>query len=309
MLKRRHRIAARDREAGFTLVELLVTMSIALIVFAATLNALNVFSGDSQAMTQRNDAQNQARLGIDRIVRQLRNIASPVAKPKLLELASPYDIVFQTVGTASVYNPAGTERVRYCIPQDTSAGDPAKEVMYVQTQTWSKSDPGDLWSSACPDTGVANTTTQIVVSGVTNRYQGRTDRPAFSFNGSTTPPSDLSKVDTVGIDLFVNPTPRLADAETELRSAAFLRNQQRLPVASFTYTPLGGGAVLLNAGTSYSPSGDTLAYSWSCSPAPCSSTGAIFDWQPGPGTYTVTLTVTDQAGLQAPPISQTVTVT
>jgi prepilin-type N-terminal cleavage/methylation domain-containing protein len=285
------RVRSQD---GFTLPEVLVTMAIGLIVFAATLNVLDVFSSDSQAMAQRNDAQNQARLAIDRIVRQLRNIASPApTSAKLVERATPWDIVFETVGTPSSANPTGRERVRYCIPQDTNPGTAGDEVLYAQTQTWdtSGSDPGDQFSTtACPDLGVGGTNTTIVASNVMNRYQGAA-RDAFTFA------SDQGQIDTVGIDLFVNPTPRLADAQTQLQSAAFLRNQEQDPVAYFTYSALGSGSVLLNAGGSYSPTGDTLSYSWNCSPTPCSSTGAVFAWNPGHGTYTVTLTVTDQGGL------------
>lgn len=301
---------ARAQE-GFTLIELLVAMAIALTVLAATLSALTVFSNDSNAVTERNAAQNQARLAIDRIVSQLRNIASPLTSPKWVERATEYDLVFETIGTPSTDNPQGTERVRYCVPADTNPGTASDEAVYVQTQTWSTATPpDDPWSSdptvtiACPDPSYPAV---LLAGGVTNRYQGA-DRCVFSYDDSCTTPQDLSTINTVGIDLFVNPTPRLPDAETELRSSAFLRNQQPLPVASFTYTPVGGGSVLLNAGTSYSSSGDTLSYSWSCSGSPCSSTGSTFDWQPGTGTYTVTLTVTDQAGLQAT-TSQGVTVT
>jgi prepilin-type N-terminal cleavage/methylation domain-containing protein len=300
MLEHGHRMKAARAQDGVTLVELLVTMAIGLIVLAATLNALDVFSADSNKMTQRNAAQNQARLAIDRIVRQLRNIASPVTSPKLLAYATPYDIVFQTIGPPSAQtaqNPQGIQWVRYCMPQDTASGSASSEVMLSQTLAWTTANSvSDPWSTACPDTSSASTT---LVSGVTNRAKQRTDRPAFTYNGGTAP-ANLATIDTVGLDLFVNPTPRLSDAETELRSGAFLRNQQRSPVANFTYTPLGGGAVLLNAGPSYDPSGEPLTYSWSCSGAtPCASSAAVFSWKPGAGSYTVTLTVTDPAGLQA----------
>lgn len=293
------------RHDGFTLVELLVSMTLGLIVLTAVLNILNVFSSDSQAMTQRNAAQNQARIVVDRMARQLRNIASPITTPKLLEVASSYNIVFQTIGTPNGDNTAGTERVRYCVPPDTSPGTPSDEALFEQVQTWDtgtdQPQPANPWDPStnpgltCPDPSYPYT----ALYGVTNRYVTATHpaHPLFTYNGGAAP-ADLTQVDTVGIDLFVNPTLSLADAETELRSAVFLRNQQRAPVADFTYTPLGNGAVLLNAGTSYSPSGESLAYSWSCSgDVPCTSSGAVFVWKPGPGTYTVTLTVTDQAGL------------
>jgi hypothetical protein len=77
----------------------------------------------------------------------------------------------------------------------------------------------------------------------------------------------------------------------------------------------GGGGVLLNAGSSYSPDGQQLSYAWSCTaPASCPSsstlTGAgtgLIDWVPGSGTYTVKLTVADETAL-ATSISQQVVV-
>lgn len=303
-------------ERGFTLVEVLVTATVALIVFAATLTLLDAVNHQWVSATQRDDAQNQARLGIDRIVRQLRNIASPFSTPKLLERATPYDIVFQTIGTPSGANVTGAQRVRYCVPNDTPAGTPSSEVLISETETWSTSTPPtDPWSSdpavtlPCPDTvlPVSTTAPNSIVASVTSRYQGRTDRPVFSFNNNLVAPSDLSQITSVQIDLFVNPTPTSPTAETELRSAAFLRNELRPPVAQFTYTPSGNGGVVLNGGTSYSPDGYDLTYAWTCTipgggtcPGSAVLTGAnegLVTWQPGTGTYQVTLTVTVPSGL------------
>lgn len=298
-------------EEGFSLIELLVAMALATVVFGATLTALETYTHIWTGATQQLDAQDQARLGIDRIVRQLRNIVSPLTTPKLLERATPYDIVFQTVGAPLGSNTTGAERVRYCIPPDTSAGSPKEEVLNEEVQKWSTaSPPTSPWTSdptqtiPCPDTtlpsGVSNSV--IVQNYVTNRYRGA-DRPAFTFNNGTAP-SDLSQVYTVQIDLFVNSTPTNATAETELRSGAFLRNQPRSPVASFTYTPTEQGGVLLNGATSYSPDGLDLTYSWACGTGPCPDSSALtdsqsglVDWKPGAGTYNIQLTVTDQTGL------------
>jgi hypothetical protein len=168
----------------------------------------------------------------------------------------------------------------------------------------------------CPDTTLPSGVTKsvAVAPSVTNRYQGRSDRPAFTFNNGTAP-SDLGSVFTVQIDLFVNPTPTVPAAESELRSGAFLRNQPRSPVVSFTYTDTGGGGVLLNGGTSYSPDGQDLTYAWTCTTTSCpdnagltESNQGLVDWSPGVGTYTVQLTVTDQTGLTAT-ATQSVTVT
>jgi prepilin-type N-terminal cleavage/methylation domain-containing protein len=308
-------------QEGFTLIEMLVAMVAGLVVFGATLSALTIANHNFVGSTQRNDAQDLARLGIDLIARQLRNISSPISSPKEIERATPYDLVFQTVGTPSGANVTGAQRVRYCIPADTATGTPAKEELISQTQTWTTlTPPASPWSAdptvtiACPDTSTA--TSRVVANAVTNRYQQRTDRPAFTYNNSLVAPTDLSQVVSVQTDLFINPTPLVTQAETELKSGAYLRNQLRAPVASFT--PItgvpGSGSVDLDAGSSYSPSGYDLSYSWACISSLCpnaatlsGATDGLVNWQPGAGTYTVQLTVTDPSGLIGTS-TQTVTV-
>ncbi len=306
------------REDGFTLIELLVVAAISLVVFGATLAVLQAVTNSYQGSTQRNDAQDRARLAIDRIGRQLRNISSPISAPKLIERATPYDLVFQTVSNPSGSNTSGAERVRYCVPNDSVGGSSALEVLVSQVQTWTTATPpASPWSSnpavtiPCPDSSTA--TSQILAASVTSRYQQRTDRPVFTFNNGTAP-SDLSQITSVQTDLFVNPTTQVSAAERELRTGVYLRNQLRAPVAAFSVTTTGNGGVLLNGGIAYSPSGYDLSYAWSCTSASCpssaalsSSTTGLVDWVPGAGTYTVQLTVTDTNGLSST-TSQSLTV-
>src|SRR5262249_11056033 len=136
----------------------------------------------------------------------------------------------------------------------------------------------------------------------------------FTYDNSTAP-TDLTSINSVQIDLFVNPTPAVSGAETELRSGVFLRNQVHSPVASFTETATGNGGVLLTGATSYSPDGAALSSRWSCTTPSCpaastlsGSTDGLVDWNPGAGTYTVVLTVTDPSGL-SDTATETVTVT
>jgi hypothetical protein len=309
-------------EQGFTLVELLIGMVLTVVVFGATLTVLDAFSHQYQSGQRRLSAQDYARLGVDRIVRQLRNVSSPVTTPKLLERATPWDIVFQTVGTRNGSNLTGTERVRYCVPPDPSPGSSSNEVLIGETQAWStQAAPANPWSSdpgvtlPCPDSTLPSGVTKTVVANaITNAYLSSgtpsPSRAAFCFNNSCAPQAvgDLGNIFTVQINLFVNSTPTFGNAETEIQSSAFLRNQPRAPLANFTPTYTGGGGVLLNGGGSYSPDGADLSYSWACTLG-CSTDQAaslasqqtgLVDWQPGPGTYTVTLTVTDQTGLTAP---------
>lgn len=300
------------RQDGFTLIEVLVATTMSLVIFGATLSILVAFTNGATASTDRNDAQDRARLTIDLISRQLRNIASPISSPKLIERATPYDLIFQTVNTPSGSNTTGAERVRYCIPNDTSTGNASDEVLIEQTQTWTTSTPPSIpWGTNCPDT---TSSQAVVIPYVTNRYLGRTDRPAFTYNDGSAP-SDLTDITTVQMDIFVNPTPTVTAAEAELRSAVYLRNELRAPLASFTDTPTGAGGVLLNGGPSYSPDGASLSYSWSCTSTVCpssstlsGSSSGLIDWVPGAGTYTVQLTVTDSTGL-TDTTSQQVTVT
>src|SRR5262249_33724961 len=72
------RMTRARSQGGFTLVETLVAMAMTLVVFGATLTVLVVYNHGAQASTVRNDAADRARLTIDLIARQLRNIASPI---------------------------------------------------------------------------------------------------------------------------------------------------------------------------------------------------------------------------------------
>lgn len=321
---------ALRREDGFTLIELLVAMVASLVVFGATLTILDSYLRQSSAATKRLDAQDQARLAVDRIVRDLRNVSSPLATPKLLERATPYDLVFQTIGSPSGRNVSGIRRVRYCVPQDTSGGSADQERLIAQIQTWTTAAPAaNPWSSdpsqtiACPDLTFAPAAGQPVYTAlaqsVMNRYQQTSRYPVFGFNngldGDSVAAADLPQISTIQVNLRVNPTPSLTGATTQVRSSAYLRNKQHAPVAQFTYTATGSGGVILNAGQSYSPDNQQLSYAWACtsSPCPAASTLAIasnglVSWRPGAGTYGVALTVTDQTGLQTT-TTQQVTVT
>jgi hypothetical protein len=199
--------------------------------------------------------------------------------------------------------------------------------MINETQTWSTANPpASPWSAdpnvtiPCPDSPLPSSTTvtQLTYS-ISNRYAGNTSRPAFSYNNgldnNLVAAADLPLVTSVQVDLFSNPTPSLTRSETEIRSAAYVRNQTHAPVAQFTPTPTGGGGVLLNGGASYSPDGFDLSYGWACLTPGCpqvsqlaASNDGLVDWQPGPGTYTVQLTVTDPSGLATTSAPQQVVV-
>jgi type II secretory pathway pseudopilin PulG len=288
-------------EAGFTLVELLVATTMALVVFAVTLSTLAVFNDTSLTLTHQNDSQNQARLGIDQIVSQLRNVASSSTPPSFVQRATPDDLVFQTISVA--YRATTAVRVRYCVP---NLAGPATEPLIFQTQPVTAT----LWSAAqCPDTS-GGSSSSILIGNVTNAHRGM---GVFTYDGGAgslgATPNDPTAIRSVGINLFVNPKPGIASSEYELQSSALLRNAQSAPTAAFTWSDGATNTVNLDAGASYSPSG-ALTDAWSCAPVACSSTASTFTWtNPGSSTTTetVTLTVTDQAGLSSS-VSHQVTV-
>jgi prepilin-type N-terminal cleavage/methylation domain-containing protein len=323
-------MSALRRQDGFTLVELLVAMVASLIVFGATLTILDSYLHQSADASKRLDAQDQARLAVDRIVRDLRNVSSPLTTPKLLERATRYDLVFQTIGTPSGRNVSGIQRVRYCVPQDSSSGSASLERLIAQTQTWTTSTPAaNPWTSdpsqtiACPDLtftpAAGEPVSTVLAQSVMNRYQQTSSYPVFGFNngldGDSVTATDLPQISTIQVKLRVNPTPSLSGAATQVQSSAYLRNKQHAPVAQFTYTATGNGGVILNAGQSYSPDNQQLSYAWACTSSPCAAAGTLsiasnglVSWRPGAGAYTVALTVTDQTGIQTT-TTQQVTVT
>jgi type II secretory pathway pseudopilin PulG len=303
---------------GFTLVEILVGIALSVGVFTVITTVLINFQQDTQRTSMQSEAQDRARVAIDQIVRQLRNIASVRTAPTLIESAGPYDLTFQTVGTASGSNTAGITRVRYCLPADPSPGNAANRVLTVQTEAWNTSTvPANPWGPtggvypACPYTPTApagaSFSANRIADKVVNRYAGA-DRPMFTYTYAT--PGNIATISAVGVNLFVDIDTARPPLESQVRSSAFLRNQSQAPVAAFTATATGGGHVLLNGGGSSDADGSTVTYTWTNVTGGANTqiaTTGFYDWRPGAGTYSVKLTVTDPGGL-ASSSTQVVTV-
>jgi PKD repeat protein len=142
----------------------------------------------------------------------------------------------------------------------------------------------------------ASISTRRLASNVTNRIAGA-DRSAFTYYPSA---ASLTTITSVGINIFVDASTQQPPDETQLRSSAFLRNQNQAPIASFSATPTGDGHVLLNGGSSSDGDGTPLSFVWSNVTGGGNvtiGTAAVLDWHPGAGTYSVKLTVTDPGGL------------
>lgn len=295
--------SALDPESGFSLVEMLAAIAIFIVVLGATLTALETFVLGIERDQRRNDAQQQARTALDRMTRELRNLASPTAgQPRAVDEAGPHDLVFQTVKPAESGagdNTANARRVRYCL----DARHPEAGVIWMQEQTWTTSTTPPIPPTAsCPDPDAGWTSREAVAGNIVNRINGQ-NRAIWGYDASST--ADVSFIRTT---VFVDREPGSAPAESTLSTGVFLRNQNRVPAAAFTATITGNGHVLLNGSPSADPEGQPLNYAWYDGPTQV-GTGITYDYlAPTTGARSLSLTVSDPGGLQADAPPQTVTV-
>jgi prepilin-type N-terminal cleavage/methylation domain-containing protein len=298
------------QEHGFTLIEMLVAMSMALVVFAATITMLSVFQRNSRNDQMRNETQDAARTAVDRLARQLRNVIAPNTKYNgALEQAEPYSLTFQTIDSGAVAsgeNAANAMRVRYCLNEST----PNNEVLWMQVERWETAGAPPLPSAtACPDPSTADwESSSRVVEHVTNNsdvHSGVHDRPLFTYGGAT----KIAQITSVEPEIFLALNPGGLPGETRLTTAVFLRNENRQPTASFTTTQLGSHpGVQLNASGSRDPDGLALTYRWWEDATELSTTAqeAVVEGLAG-STHTFKLEVADAGGLTNT-FSETVTI-
>jgi prepilin-type N-terminal cleavage/methylation domain-containing protein len=261
-------------EHGFTIIELLVTMAMALVVFGATLSVLEVFQRHNVYAQRRNENQDNARNAMDRIARSLRDVIAPGSEfAGALETAEEYATMFQTVDTSpgeyGVANQRRAMRVRYCLYDK----EPSNELLLEQTQRSREKALPSAPASACIP-GAAGWTTTTLVEHVTNRAGGQ-KRPLFTYSASEAP-----QVVSVEINLYLELAPGQHPGETELMSGVSLRNANRKPVAKFKANFFAGKneheQVVLNASESEDPDGLALTYKWWENGTQLSSTSQIF---------------------------------
>lgn len=281
-------------QGGFTLIELVITMTITLVILGATLTTFNVFERNAKRNQQQNAAQDLARAGIDRIARDLRNHATPTNElPIAIERADGNDVEMLTVGAhpaAGSTNTRNLERVRYCL-------NPADRTIWRQRQSYA-GEPAAAppAMSECPGSGWSQTT--AVAEGVVNNA----GRAVFCFPPAPcgTAPAATSTITNIAITLYVD----VSDApprETRLSTLVALRNQNRHPTANFEATALGARHVLLVASASQDPEGQALTYKWFDGGAEITKcVGMVCEYRaPAAGSRDFTLKVSDPSDLEA----------
>jgi type II secretory pathway component PulJ len=295
-------------EQGMTLIELAVAALISLIILGATMTVLAAANRQERLNENQNDAGQTVRTTLDRMARQLRNMASPTditslagTLPRAIDRNLPYDLVFkdvQDLKIAGSLNQPNVRRVRYCLNQSV----PTNGVLWQQIQTWTAATPPALpGDTSCPGTGW--TTERQVASNVTNAVG---TRPVFSFTGDAgtiTATDDSARADVTRVlaDLFVDADTTRPPKAVELSTSVFLRNQNREPSASMTGSILNPTSRLiqLNGSASQDPESQSLSYSWymdgSTTPI---GTGIVLQFTVPAGVHSFQLKVLDPAGLE-----------
>lgn len=297
---------ARD-EQGFMLIELAVAAAVSLIIFGVTLSVVVVMARGANGSERQNDAQQTARQTLDRMARQLRNLASPTSLktpdntlPRAIERDQPDDVIFKDVDQvqpAGSANKPNVRRVRYCLDNST----PSDGKLYMELQTWTTAvAPAAPTSTACPGAGWPTRT--VVASHLTN---GVGDRGVFAYSGNggavTGADSDsLADISRITATLYVDFDVTQRPPETQLVTSLFLRNQNREPVATLNAQVLNSTTrtIQLNGSASQDPESQPLTYQWFMDGVPMVETGVLIQYNVPPGRHTFQLKVFDPAGLE-----------
>jgi type II secretory pathway pseudopilin PulG len=305
-------------QQGFSLVELLVAIVLAIVVFAASVTVLVSFVKDSGSAQRRTETQAAARTAIDRISRELRTAVAPAAGSALVEYETGYDLVFREVSTTSAVH---QRFVRFCLDSN--------ETLWRQTQDLQASSDSTPSTSACPSGAWATRSailggcpsTRVHCVRVTNELS-TPSRALFTFGPSGW--STTSDIRLVEVSLYADENPGGQPGATALTSGIYLRNNLEQPVvpatglATVTGTGNNQRYVILDGSGAYDPNGQALSYQWysggSCqSPSGALTSGATSQQPPQQGpfssgqTLTYVLVVTDTAGLTGCNLQQVTT--
>ena len=277
-------------QAGMTLPEVLIALVLSLFILGVTLAVFSSLVERHRYIERQTEVETDVRRGVDRLSRQLRNLASPSdiitnvetsTQPKSVDRNLPYDLVFKDIseelpdgGTA---NSANVRRVRYClqtsgtVPGGSALASPTRGFLWMQTQTWTTALPPAMpLATDCPGTGWS--TQQVVADRLINASVTPA-RPVFRYSGDAglvTGASDAERETITRVETTVIVDEDIAQrpAATRLTSSVILRNQNRAPIARFTYTLLNPVlspttcSIQLNGSASEDPESKPLDYVW-----------------------------------------------
>lgn len=180
-------------DAGFTLVELLVAMSMAVVVLIAILNVFDSFSANAARQTKITAANEQVRMTMDRVVRDLRHADT-------VEVADPNDLVYTVTDAATA-----VRRERVCLGSD------GRLWRSKVTTTTAPATP-IASGTACPtpDSGAVPVTTQLSANTASN--------PLFTYDSAS-----AGTVRNIGLAFALDAGNAGRTDTTTLRASAFVR--------------------------------------------------------------------------------------
>ena len=191
----------RHRDDGFTLVELLVGITISLIVLLATLTSLDAFSSNASHQTRVTDANGQVRQVMDRTVSDLRG-ASLILKAEERDLAYAVPVTSTT-----------TRVERLCV------------------------DSSELYGSASADDATPTAPTAACSAGTKIATLKSTTGTAFTYDGATSA-AIPGAVKNVGLTFGLTTTQAGKTAASTLRASAARRSgSEPLPVGGDDVVP------------------------------------------------------------------------
>jgi prepilin-type N-terminal cleavage/methylation domain-containing protein len=293
------RMRAQD---GFTLIETIVAVALMAVVFGGVLTVLEVFQRDNRLNTVRSETQDEARTAIDRLARELRNVAAPSTKTAgALEIAESYSVTFETIDptktAATGSNATSAMRVRYCL-DDSS---PTNEVLWRQFKHWDTVEaPTVPTSTVCPDPSNAHWDGSAKLAEHIVNNIGGSSRLLFTYGPASA--TLVSQIVSIEPTLYLDPSPGSRPGETQLTSSISLRNENRPPSATFSAVQLGASRkVAINASESADPDGLALTYKWWDNGTKQSTTAQQWETQAFAegSSHTFKLEVADPGGLSS----------
>lgn len=300
-----------------SLMEVLIGGTLMVIMLVAATTPFIVLGKTDRVAQNQNDTQGNARVTLDALQHQLRNVAG---QSQLINRAGSYDLVFETVDP--IAKPAGSKndrnvmRVRYCLDTTSAGASVGNGKIWQQSLRWTTAAvPSSMPSAAnCPD-NTWGTTTRVAAEYITNKNT-TTKRPAvaplfayYPVPSATPTTTELQAITQVRVDLFTDRRITESPAESELTSGVFLRNQNGHPTASFTWASGTSGTkqIILNAGASTDPENLPLTFRWcdltttsTCDETTKVGSGANYTYTaPATGNRSILLQVFDLGGLEA----------
>jgi Tfp pilus assembly protein PilW len=274
-----------DGAAGFTMIELLITMTAGLLVVFATLGLFEAFNSGAARTHRLNDAQDRARQSVADVVSVLRDAGAPPPKtgatPLAVTRSNPNDLVFMSTAWPGESNTGSstTHVERYCL--DTSG------------TLWFDGFKAGTTGTNTPGASCPSTSTGWVHKPAAQRLANNTANPVFTYSAT-------NPVRTVSINLRAEAGTAVASRPLALASSSALRGALAPQVDAGNIAqdpgPCQGGKALLTL--------DLSAGGASTNGATLSAAGAI---GAGPGKIlvnatsvaaNVAITVTNAAGLQ-----------